>query len=240
MSVTTSTKKKEQISKKETPRHVAIIPDGNRRWANEQGLHPFEGHAKGAEVLTDTLRAAKDLGIETITFYFFSTENWARSKEEISALMAILVLMLDREREDMVEEGVCFDTIGDLSPFPDTVIEAIEKSKEATKDCDKINAVLALNYGSRNEITRAVQKIVDEGHAQVSEELIAKHLDTAPFGDPELLIRTSGELRVSNFLLWQLSYTEFVPMKIYWPDFTKEHLKEAVASYQMRKRRIGR
>lgn len=224
------------------PNHIAIIPDGNRRWAAESGLHPFQGHSRGAEVLTDTVRAAKDLGVKTITFYSFSTENWERPKDEVAALMSLLVYMLESERADMVKDGVRFHTIGDLTPFSDPVLESISETKEATAHCSAINLVLALNYGGRDEIRRVFKQLLDEGKRseEITEELISSRLDTAPFGDPELVIRTSGELRVSNFMLWQLSYAELLPLPIFWPEFEPDHLLEAIVHFQQRQRRLGR
>lgn len=232
----------EDLDREIVPRHIAIIPDGNRRWALESGLHPFQGHARGAQVLIDTVKAGKDLGIETITFYSFSTENWERPKDEVASLMSLLVYMLESERDDMVKDGVHFHTIGDLTPFSDPVLESIQETKEATKNCKAINLVLALNYGGRDEICRAVKKLIQEGHSPegITEELFSSHLDTAPFGDPDLIIRTSGELRISNFMLWQLSYAELVSLDLYWPDFGPDELLEAILQFQKRQRRLGR
>lgn len=227
------------------PSHVAIIPDGNRRWAKNKQMNPSKGHEESALTLVDIACAAKDLGVKTITLYLFSTENWSRPQEEIDALMLLLHLFLIDECPRLVQEGIRLETIGDYTKFPSFVVETIEKTKNATAQGQSLNAVLALNYGGRDEICRAVKKIahqVQKGDLvaeEVSPLLIAKELDTAPYGDPELLIRTSGELRLSNFLLWQISYAEIYVTNVLWPDFRPQHLYEAVLSYQSRERRLG-
>ena len=227
------------------PNHVAIIMDGNRRWAKQQGLPSMMGHWEGPEVLTEVVRAASEIGIKTLTVYSFSTENWARSDQEVETLMNIFELYLLRNQECMIRDGIRLDAIGDLSRLPPPVQRAFNQTKKATEQCSKINLILALNYGGRDEIRRAVVKII-EAHEKtnfrpedVTEELIAKHLDTGRWGDPDLLIRTSGELRVSNFLLWQISYSEIYVSDVLWPNFTPRHLFEAVFAYQRRNRRMG-
>lgn len=223
------------------PRHVAIIMDGNRRWARQKGLPPMMGHWEGAETLTEVLRAASELGIKTVTVYAFSTENWGRAQNEVEDLMEIFELYLVSKKETMIKDGVRLDAIGDLSRMPEKVKEAFHETKKATEGCDKINLVLALNYGGRDEICRAVRKMIEEKISadQITEEHIAKHLDTSRFGDPDLLIRTSGELRLSNFLLWQISYTEILSTEVLWPDFSPKELLKAVCAFQQRKRRLG-
>lgn len=225
------------------PRHVAIIMDGNRRWALQRELPSLVGHWHGAETLTEVVRAAADLGIQTVTVYAFSTENWSREPEEVEGLMRLFSVFLKDKRPQLVAEGVKLDAIGDLSRLPEGVRAELEATRHATAQGGRINLVLALNYGGRDELRRAVQKILD-GHArcpieQVTERDIAQALDTAPWGDPELLIRTSGELRISNFLLWQLSYAEFFVTDILWPDFNREALETAVRAFQQRHRRWG-
>lgn len=227
------------------PAHVAIIMDGNRRWAKQRNLPPMMGHWEGAEVLTDVVKAASELGVKTLTVFSFSTENWTRPKLEIEALMNIFEIYLQRKRELMVRDGIRLDAIGDFDRLPQKVKDAFRETKEATKNCEKVNLVLALNYGGRDEIRRALSKILalhDKKrleNSEITEELIASHLDTAKFGDPELLIRTSGEMRVSNFLLWQLSYAEIYATEALWPDFSPKHLYDAVLAYQSRMRRKG-
>ena len=228
-----------------TPKHVAIIMDGNRRWAKQNNLPPMMGHWEGADTLTDVVRSAAELGIETVTVYAFSTENWTRPEAEVEALMNIFELSLIRKKEHMVQNGICLNTIGDLARFPKKVQETLYDSMEATRHCDRINLVLAFNYGGRDEIRRAVAKILDIDRqnplqsSDITEELIAKQMDTYRWGDPDLLIRTSGELRISNFLLWQLSYAEIFVTDVLWPDFSPKELFKAVIAYQSRDRRRG-
>ncbi|CCB87222.1 undecaprenyl pyrophosphate synthase [Parachlamydia acanthamoebae UV-7] len=228
-----------------TPRHVAIIPDGNRRWAKKQQASAKVGHREGADNLIEIVKACKELGVQVVTFYAFSTENWARPQEEVQALMWLLDVYLVEQRETMLQEGICFDTIGDLSKIPANVAETIAETKRFTKQCDQIRMVLAVNYGGRDDICRAVNQIVDDCMQQrgtpekITEEAIAKYLDTADIGDPDLLIRTSGEWRISNFLLWQISYAEVYVTDVLWPDFTPAHLLEALYDFQKRKRRLG-
>lgn len=227
------------------PKHVAIIMDGNRRWAKQKNLPAMMGHWEGAEALIEIVRCASDLGVKTITAYAFSTENWARPELEIEALMEIFELYLIRKKEHMVQNGIRLNSIGFIERLPKKVQEALHQTKEATKNCDRINLVLAFNYGARDEIRRAMTKILDL-HRQtplenqdITEELIASHLDTSPWGDPDLLIRTSGELRLSNFLLWQLCYTEIYVTNVLWPDFAPKELLNSLLVYQTRDRRRG-
>jgi len=233
------------IDPQKCPKHVAIIMDGNRRWAKQKGLPPMMGHWEGAEVLTDVVRAASELGVKTLTVYAFSTENWGRSGPDIEALMNIFELYLIRKRELMVRDGIKLGAIGDLTRLPQAVQEAFYHTKKATEHCSKINLVLALNYGSRDEIRRAILKILQENEKrpleahEVTEEYISRHLDTNPWGDPDLLIRTSGELRVSNFLLWQISYSEIFVTDVLWPDFSPKQILEAALAFQGRTRRHG-
>lgn len=234
----------EQIAKihfEKIPKHIAIIMDGNRRWARQRNLPAFVGHSEGAEVLDQVLRAAVEIGIETLTVYAFSTENWKRPQEEVSHLLEIFELYLLQKREIMVRDGVKLDAIGDLEKFPERIQKALLETKEATKNCDRINLVLALNYGGRDEICRAVKRIMEKGlqPSQVNEQIISHHLDTTAYGDPDLLIRTGGEMRISNFLLWQISYSEFYSAQVMWPDFSSDELLQAVLAYQERIRRLG-
>lgn len=227
------------------PSHVAIMMDGNRRWAKKRGLPPIMGHWEGAEVLNEVTRGASELGIKTLTVYSFSTENWRRSEEEIEALMNIFELYLIRRKETMVREGVRLNAIGNLSRFPKRVQEAFYQTKRATEHCDRINLVLAMNYGGRDEIRRAILKIfnqVEEGKIRaedLTEDLISQFMDTTPWGDPDLIIRTSGEMRASNFLLWQSYYAEFFVTNVLWPDFSPQTLLDAVLTFQKRDRRLG-
>ncbi len=227
------------------PHHVAIVMDGNRRWAKQQGLPSVMGHWKGADTLTHIVRAAEEIGIKVLTVYSFSTENWSRPQEEIDALMHLFRVYLVEQREPMRLEGVRLKTIGDLSRIPADVVKELEHSISSTADGKKIDLVLAFNYGGRDDIRRAMLAMLKDYDAgkfakeTVSEQMISSYLDTAPWPDPEMLIRTSGEKRQSNFLLWQLSYTEFYHTDVLWPDFNHRDLLEAVIEYQRRQRRAG-
>lgn len=234
-----------QLDPCKIPEHIAIIMDGNRRWAKDRDLPPMMGHWEGAEALTEVVQAASELGVKRLTVYSFSTENWQRSPEEVEALMNIFELYLVRKRELMIRDGVRLNAIGDLEKLPRSVQKALDETKMATKMGDKIELVLALNYGGRDEIRRTVVKILEDAENgllssdEVTEEYIASKLDTVGAKDPDLLIRTSGELRVSNFLLWQISYSEIVTTETLWPDFSSATLFEAIQEYQKRKRRLG-
>lgn len=227
------------------PHHIAIIPDGNRRWAKKHLASPQEGHREGADILMEVVKAAQELNVKILTFYSFSTENWVRSKEEINALMALFTTYLLQQQEEMIRNGIKFETIGNLTDLPSFLNQAIYETKQATQHCTKIQLVLALNYGARDELCRAFKTILedyDKGQIkkeEINEAMITGYLDTANWKDPELLIRTSGELRLSNFLLWQSSYTEFYATPVLWPDFTPQDLLEAIIVYQNRERRWG-
>ncbi len=233
------------LHKREIPRHVAILMDGNRRWATQHELPVQVGHAKGAEQLKIIVEAAIDLGVEILTVFAFSTENRNRTPIEIEILFSLFEKYLLQERDEMKKNGIRLETIGEISTFPKALQQTIEDSKRLTFSGDRFKLVLAINYGARDEITRAVQKItVDMAQGKlknipITEKLIQSYLDTALLPDPDLLIRTSGELRLSNFLLWQVSYSEFYFTEELWPDFGPESLLEAVLSYQTRKIRRG-
>lgn len=227
------------------PRHIAIIPDGNRRWAKKRLADLQVGHREGADTLLEVVKAAQELGIQIITLYSFSTENWSRPQEEVIGLMAIFATYLLEQREEMAQTGIKLETIGDLSALPLFLRQIIQETKEATSHCTDIRLILALNYGSRDEIRRAFKTMLQDYDLQkltledITEETISRYLDTYEAGDPELLIRTSGELRVSNFLLWQISYAEVYVAPVLWPDFTPQHLLEAILDFQSRDRRWG-
>lgn len=233
------------LDRTKVPRHIAIIMDGNRRWAKARGLPPLAGHWEGAEVLDDIVEAASEIGVETLTVYSFSTENWKRSEEEIHALMHLFETYLLRKKERMVENGIRLDAIGDLEKLPLPVRQALFSVKSATAHCQKINLVLALNYGGRDEIRRAVQAILKDvsneklSAQELTEERIGTYLDTSRWGDPDLVIRTSGEMRISNFLLWQISYAEIYVTEVLWPEFSPKILFSAIRAYQERRRRLG-
>jgi len=219
------------------PQHIAIIMDGNRRFAKKRGISMREGHSLGGEQLDRITDAAADLGVKTLTVYAFSTENWRRSVPEVKILMQLIERFLRNKRPQMVEKGVRFETIGDLTKLNKSLRSEIEKTKEETRGGDRINLVVGLNYGARDEIVRAARKAAQEG--EITEEALSRYLDTAPFGDPDLLIRPGGEMRVSNFLLWQISYAEIYLTDKLWPEFGPEQLEEAVRVYGKRHRRGG-
>lgn len=240
-----SSEELESVKGANIPRHVAIMMDGNRRWAKLRGLPNIVGHWQGADSLTKIVKAASELGIEVLTVWALSTENWSRPADEIDGLMHLFKVYLQKQKHKMVEEGVKFDTIGDLSRLPQSVREELEETKKATRGGKKIDLVLAINYGGRDDIRRATQAIVTdclEGKLlkeNLSEAVISGYLDTAKWRDPDLIIRTSGELRLSNFLLWQLSYAEIYITDVLWPDFNEKELLKAVLTYQQRERRLG-
>jgi len=227
------------------PQHIALIPDGNRRWAKKRQSNPESGHREGADTLMDIIKACQEIGIKSLTVYSFSTENWSRSQEEIEALMAIYATYLLNNCEEMARTGIKLETIGDVSRLPPFLNQIIQETKIATQHCQSVNLILALNYGARDEMCRAFKLMLEDfSHNQLSlndidENIISSYLDTSDWGDPELLIRTSGEYRISNFLLWQLCYAEMYITPVLWPDFTPQHLLEAVIDYQSRERRWG-
>ena len=235
----------QSLDPRRIPYHLAFIPDGNRRWAKTQQAPTTRGHREGADILMDITRACLELGVKVVTFFVFSTENWSRPDEEVQALMWLFDTYLLMQQPTMIESSIRLQTIGDLSRLPPSLIETIESTKAITKDCNKIDLVLAMNYGGRDEICRAVQALLDDyTHKRIKREdineiTIRNYLDTAQWKDPDLLIRTSGEMRLSNFLLWQTSYTEVFVSDVLWPDFTPQHLLDAVQNFQKRERRWG-
>ncbi len=234
-----------QIDKENTPNHIAIIMDGNGRWAKKQGQMRLYGHSIGVESVRETLTAAKNIGVKHLTLYAFSTENWNRPKEEIDGLMNLLVHTIANEVDELNRSGVRLLSIGDRAGLPIECQEELASAIAATGANTEIDLILALNYSARWEITNAVKQIgqqIADGQLQtneISDELIAQHLTTTGIPDPELLIRTSGECRVSNFLLWQIAYTEFHFTEVLWPDFKEADLYKAVIDYQSRERRFG-
>jgi undecaprenyl diphosphate synthase len=220
-------------------KHLAIIMDGNGRWAKERGLSRTKGHEQGAEVIRDiTTYCADHKEIESVTFYAFSTENWKRPKLEVEFLMKLLNKYLKDELETYQKNGVKFVAIGDTDSFSKALQKRIKETEEATKDNTNLIQVLALNYGGRAEITTAVNSLIEKGKQKISVEDISTALQT-PYSDIDLLVRTSGEERVSNFLLWQISYAEFYFSPTLWPDFTTNELSKIIDSYKNRNRRFG-
>lgn len=234
-----------KIDLTKTPKHIAIIMDGNGRWAKKQGQERLFGHNYGVEAVRETLKAAKELQVEYLTMYAFSTENWNRPKEEVDGLMDLLVRSIAGELDELMESKVRLMTIGDTDGLPEACRNELFEAIEKTKDNKGINLVLALNYSARWELINATRKIAESvklgtmDSQDISEETISQNLTTKNIPDPELLIRTSGECRVSNFLLWQIAYTEFHFTEVLWPDFKKENLYKAVLDYQSRERRFG-
>lgn len=227
------------------PKHIGIIMDGNGRWAKKKRLPRVLGHQQGAKTLDKLLNDARGLGVEHITVYAFSTENWKRAEDEVSGIMGILREYINKYFRDYANSDFRVDSVGDLTALSEDLQRDIAKLKEVSKDRTGIHLTIAMNYGSRDEIRRAVQKIAQEvkdGKLEVSditEDLISNHLDSAGTPDPELIIRTSGELRTSNFLLWQSAYSEYYITEKLWPDFNIEDLKDAIKAYQSRDRRFG-
>ena len=221
------------------PRHIAIIMDGNGRWAIERNMSRAEGHRRGAATIEAIVESAKNIGIKYLTLYAFSEENWNRPSDEVTALMSLLHHYLAAKREKMVNEGVRFQTIGDIDSLSAELQEEIKRTKEATKNGGRMTLIVALSYGARQEMCRAIGKLKNDKIADVTPEIISKALDTAGIPDPDLLIRTSGEYRISNFLLWQLAYTELYFTETLWPDFGHDELVCAIEEYQKRERRFG-
>jgi undecaprenyl diphosphate synthase len=226
-------------------RHVAIIMDGNGRWAAERGLPRSEGHRHGVEAVRRSVRASIELGISHLTLFSFSSENWSRPREEIRDLMFLLKRFIRRDLADLHKNGVRIRVIGGRDGVESEILKLIDEAVSLTSGNDGLNLTVAFNYGSRQEIARAAQRLavdVADGRLKpeaVTPERFGAYLDTAGMPDPDLLIRTSGEMRLSNFLLWQCAYAEFVFLDTYWPDFTRETLEQAIAEYRSRERRFG-
>ncbi|WP_375503062.1 isoprenyl transferase [uncultured Nostoc sp.] len=233
------------LNPQKIPQHIAVIMDGNGRWASSRGLPRIAGHRQGAKTLKELLRCCKDWGIKALTAYAFSTENWQRPVEEVDFLMHLFERLLRRELAQMHQEEVRISFIGDLSALPKSLQTEMERSMTETLNNQAIHFTIAVNYGSRNEITRVcrqVAQLVEQGELsaqEVNESLIEQNLYTADAPEPDLLIRTSGEMRLSNFLLWQMAYTEMYFTDILWPDFNREAFHQALLSYQNRDRRFG-
>lgn len=231
-----------QTVKETNLQHIAIIMDGNRRWAKEKNLPSAMGHKKGVDALKATLRACKDFGIKYLTVYAFSTENWNRKKEEVDFLMELLAITLTNELAEMHSEGVIISFIGDISKLSDKLQKILANSVETTKNNTGVHLQIAFNYGSRDEIVHAVKNIVTQGIKpdDITEDLISENLYTKNIPDPDLLIRTGGEMRISNYLLWQIAYSEIYITKQYWPEFDKNSLTLAIEEFHNRQRRFGK
>lgn len=237
---------KSQIDINRLPRHIAIIMDGNGRWAKKFGKPRVFGHKNGVTSVRETTEAAAEIGIEHLTLYAFSTENWNRPKLEVNALMSLLVDTLSKEINTLNENNIKLNAIGDLEKLPKRTYKALLKGIEDTKDNSRMTLHLALNYSSKWEIVTAIKNIatsIDNNELSIddiNEDHVGKHLSTVGIPDPELLIRTSGEHRISNFLLWQIAYTELYFTDLFWPEFRKDNLYEAILDYQRRERRFGK
>jgi undecaprenyl diphosphate synthase len=237
---------KDQINTLRLPVHIAIIMDGNGRWARQRGLDRVFGHQQGVNSVRNVIEASAELGIKYLTLYAFSKENWGRPDEEVSALMGIMIQSLNKETDTLIKNNIRMHTIGDVDRLSKDVRERLEETISLTSGCDRLNLIVALSYSSRWEITEAARKIAGEVKkgkidvTQIDEALFEKYLSTKDIPDPDLMIRTSGEMRISNFLLWQMAYTELYISEILWPDFSKENLYEAIIDYQRRERRFGK
>ena len=237
---------KSQINLDKLPRHIAIIMDGNGRWAKQHGKPRVFGHQNGVKSVRETTEAAAELGVEYLTLYAFSTENWNRPKLEVNALMSLLVETLNKEIKTLNKNNIRLQAIGDISKLPKKTYKALLEGIENTKNNTRMTLVLALNYSAKWEILQAARDIAAKAKTEdlkieeVNEEVFANHLSTKGIPDPELLIRTSGETRISNFLLWQIAYTELLFVPTFWPDFRKPDLYKAIIDYQNRERRFGK
>ena len=221
------------------PRHVAIIMDGNGRWAKERGQMRLQGHLAGMEALCGIVRHSSDIGVEYLTVYAFSTENWKRPADEVAGIFKLLIKFVKRELDELNRNNVRIGILGDWSVIPEDSADSIRLALSTTENNDGLRFNIALNYGGRAEITRAVNMLIDSGKKNVTEEDISACLYTAGIPDPDVIIRTSGESRLSNFLIWQSAYSEIVLTPVYWPDFTPEEYERCLAEYQSRDRRFG-
>ncbi len=235
-----------KIDKAKLPEHIAIIMDGNGRWAKSRGLERFEGHQEGVASVKAVVESAGKVGVKYVTFYAFSTENWNRPKEEVEALMSLLVSTIRNEVLGLNENNVRLKAIGNLKALPENAQKELNEAIDETKDNNGLTVVIALSYSSRWEIKNAISQIVEDckskdiGTLDITDDFVSNYLTTRGIPDPELLIRTSGEHRISNFLLWQIAYSELYFTEKYWPDFREEEFYEAIVNYQKRERRFGK
>ena len=220
------------------PEHIAIIMDGNGRWATRRGLPRSLGHKEGVFSVEKTINACLDLGVKICTFFAFSTENWKRSKEEIDGIFSLLRDYISKEENIFIKKHVKLDYIGVLDPFPEDLKKVLLDTKEKTKDYDNLTVIFALNYGGRDDLVRAINKHINNGE-KVNEKSLLLSLDTGEYPEPDIVIRTSGEQRLSNFLLYQMAYAELYFPKVLWPDFNKKHLVKIIKNFNKRERRFG-
>ncbi|MCC6582343.1 MAG: isoprenyl transferase [Chitinophagales bacterium] len=236
---------KEKIDTTRLPEHIAIIMDGNGRWAKAQGKHRIFGHKNGVKAVREVTEGCAEIGVKHLTLYAFSTENWNRPKMEVSALMELLFLTIGKEIKTLQKNNIRLNAIGHIHSLPESNRKALTEVMEATKNNTRMTLTLALSYGSREELTEAAKKIAIDFKAgritldEISQQIMGDHLYTKGMPDPELMIRTSGEHRISNFLLWQLAYTELYFTEKFWPEFTKNDLYQAIYDFQNRERRFG-
>ncbi len=236
----------DEIDKSKVPQHVAIIMDGNGRWAKQRGSQRIFGHQNGVKAVRAATEAAGEIGVKYLTLYAFSSENWSRPKSEVDALMGLLVETINSEIDTLLKNDIKLLTIGDTSALPTSVQDKLRDGINKTAHCKTLTAILALSYGARFEIVEAIKKIITKTKDnsvnldEITPELFSQYLDTASIPDPALMIRTSGEVRLSNFLLWQLAYSELYFTPVLWPDFTKEEFYKAIIEYQRRERRFGK
>jgi|TARA_B110000503_G_C7154629_1_gene416741 undecaprenyl diphosphate synthase len=237
---------KDQINLNKLPKHIAIIMDGNGRWAKEKGKFRIFGHQNGVKAVREVSEGCAELGVEYLTLYAFSTENWNRPKIEVNALMTLLVKTIRSETQTLMKNGIKLDAIGDRTTLPSECLKELDEAINATKDNTRMTLILALSYSAKWDIVNATRTIAQKALngeialEDVNEELIDKTLTTHKYPHPELMIRTSGELRISNFLLWEIAYSELYFTTVLWPDYRKEHLYEAIMEYQSRERRFGK
>lgn len=236
----------EQINNKKIPTHIAIIMDGNGRWAKQRGLDRAYGHQEGVVAVRRLVESATQIGVDFLTIYAFSTENWNRPSDEVDALMELMVHAIVKETPDLIKNGVRLHAIGDYDRLPSKTRDALNKSIEETANGENITLILALSYSSKWEITKALKNLIHDVETdqlssdELNEETLSNYLTTKGIPDPDLLIRTGGEQRISNFLLWQLAYAELYFTDVYWPDFKEEHLYKAISDFQCRERRFGK
>ena len=235
-----------QIDKSRLPRHVAVIMDGNGRWAKQRNLERSQGHVEGVNTVRKITEIASEIGIGYLTLYTFSTENWNRPKDEVDALMNLIVVAIERETPDLIKNNVRLTMIGDIKRMPEFARTRLQKCMDDTSHCTGLVLCLALSYSSKWEILEAVKNIAEDVKSgklhedEINDELFSSYLTTSHIPDPDLLIRTAGDLRISNFLLWQIAYSELYFTDIYWPDFTKDDFCRAIIDYQGRERRFGK
>jgi len=231
-----------QVDKNNLPAHIVIIMDGNGRWAEKKNLDRISGHREGMKSVRAVVKGAKELGVKYITLYAFSAQNWKRPKVEVDALMELLKHYILKEGDKLIENGVRLNAIGRLWELPQDVYEVLSETMDKSKDCNELTLTLALSYGGREEIIDAVKEMVSRGNIapeDINQTNLSKFLYTSDLPEPDLLIRTSGEMRLSNFMLWQLAYTEIYVTRTLWPNFRKRHLIKAILNYQKRERRYG-